>query len=162
MEKKKLDASPETIVVGMDFSSSSNRAFSFSMHLAKKMNAGVIAVFVKNYDDLALAIRQDLHNVNLRNKTLLAKEVDAYIQNRFESIYQTHGKNYNRIELVVVSGQPSREILRVARRRAATMISVGTRSRSPLANLVLGSTASKLVHNSFCPVIVVSAKTRKV
>lgn len=161
MEKKKIDASEETIVVGLDFSSSSNRAFAFSIHLAKKMNAGVIAVFVKNYDDLALAIRQDLRSVNLRNRTLLAIEVDAYIQNHFESIYKTHGQNYGRVKLTVVSGQPSREILKVARRSAASMISVGTRSRSPLATLVLGSTAAKLVQNSFCPVIVVSAKTRK-
>lgn len=161
MAKKSTEGSAETIVVGMDFSPSSNRAFAFSVNLAKKLNGILIAVFVKNYDDLALAIRQEIRGVNLRDKKLLAKEVDHYIQEQFQSICKIHGKDYSRVRLAVVSGKPWREILKVARSAKATMISVGTRSRSQLTGLILGSTAVKLVQNSFCPVTIVRANTRR-
>ena len=122
MAKKRVGATSECIVVGMDFSPASDRAFAFSINLAKKLKGTLTAVFVKNYDDLALAIRQEIRGVNLRDRKLLAKEVDHYIQERFQSVCKIHGKDYNRIRLVVVSGKPWREILKVARRVKATLI----------------------------------------
>jgi nucleotide-binding universal stress UspA family protein len=156
--KENGDDSVHSIVVGMDFSPSSNRAVAFSSSLAKGLNAEVIAVFVKDVDDLAIAIRENISPVHIRHKQLLAKDVANYIHKKFQSISKTYGKNFTRIRLIVENGEPWRAILRVARRVKTPIILVGTRSRSPVKNLLLGSTARKLIEKSSYPVMVISTK----
>jgi nucleotide-binding universal stress UspA family protein len=55
----------------------------------------------------------------------------------------------------VVFGHAAREIVDVARQHDAGVIVMGTRGRSDLAGLVLGSTAHKVIHLADRPVLVV-------
>jgi nucleotide-binding universal stress UspA family protein len=52
-------------------------------------------------------------------------------------------------------GSPAGALLDYAREVGATMIVVGSRGRSPLGGLLLGSVAHKLTQLSTCPVLVV-------
>ena len=52
-------------------------------------------------------------------------------------------------------GDPAREILEVAKELAADFIVMGTRGRSGLAHVLLGSVAEKVVRHALCPVITV-------
>jgi nucleotide-binding universal stress UspA family protein len=54
-----------------------------------------------------------------------------------------------------IYGQAGREIVDVARAHDAGVIVMGSRGRSDLAGLVLGSTAHKVIHLSDRPVLVV-------
>ena len=54
-----------------------------------------------------------------------------------------------------IYGQAGREIVDVARAHDAGVIVLGSRGRSDLASLVLGSTAHKVIHLSDRPVLVV-------
>jgi nucleotide-binding universal stress UspA family protein len=54
-----------------------------------------------------------------------------------------------------IYGQAGREIVDVARARDAGVIVMGSRGRTDLAGLVLGSTAHKVIHFSDRPVLVV-------
>ena len=145
------------IVVGTDFSVRSDSAFAVAVELGKSLGAEIIAVFVKNLDDLALAIRQDL-KVNLRDKKMLAKETKNYIERGFEQLENKYAQGYEKIRFVTLSGQPWSQILNVARKERASLIVTGTRSRSSLKKLVLGSTAAKLIEHSVCPVVTVGEK----
>jgi nucleotide-binding universal stress UspA family protein len=54
-----------------------------------------------------------------------------------------------------IYGQAAREIVRAARAHDADIIVMGSRGRSDLTGLVLGSTAHKVIHLSDLPVLVV-------
>ena len=54
-----------------------------------------------------------------------------------------------------IYGQAGREIVDAARAHDAGVIVMGSRGRSDLAGLVLGSTAHKVIHLSDLPVLVV-------
>ncbi|HMQ22145.1 MAG TPA: universal stress protein [Planctomycetota bacterium] len=62
-----------------------------------------------------------------------------------------------RCEHRVVEGDPRATLLACAKHEAADLIVVGSRGRSRLTDLVLGSVASFLTHQSPLPVLVVRA-----
>jgi nucleotide-binding universal stress UspA family protein len=140
------------IVVATDFSAPSNRAFEFSVRLSKKLGAGVLSVFVKDADDLAIALRNKLpvrHDEvpNLRSK------VDQMIQTKFESLKQE--MSARNVSLVIRQGEPVQEIIKVVKKEKADLIITGTRSRSLLSRVLLGSTARNLILGAPCPVLTV-------
>jgi nucleotide-binding universal stress UspA family protein len=59
------------------------------------------------------------------------------------------------VEAVVGHGAPADTIIDEARRRAVDLVAVGTRGRSGLAHLLLGSVAERVLHHAGCPVLVV-------
>jgi nucleotide-binding universal stress UspA family protein len=149
----------KNIVVAADFSPCSDNAFVVAVELGRSLGAEITSVFVKNLDDLALAIRKELH-ANLRNKKSLAKETKAFIESGFQHLQTKYGQGYEKIRYVTLTGQPWSQILKVARQEKAGLIVTGTRSRSPLKKLVLGSTAARLIEHSTCPVITVGENYR--
>lgn len=62
-------------------------------------------------------------------------------------------------EAIVREGEPARVLLDVAEAEAADVIVVGSRRLGSVKRLVLGSTSSKVVHESTRPVLVVPAPT---
>jgi nucleotide-binding universal stress UspA family protein len=61
---------------------------------------------------------------------------------------------HNVVEHVAI-GDPAREIDRVAKSRHCDLIVMGTRGRGAVAGLVLGSTATKVLHLAAVPVLLV-------
>ena len=55
----------------------------------------------------------------------------------------------------VLLGEPATDIVRVARSEGVDLIVMGTRGMGALGNLVLGSTATKVVHLADTPVTLV-------
>jgi len=143
------------IVVATDFSPASNRAFRFSLQLAKQLNAEVIAIFVKNADDLAIALRENIRVV--RRDTQLKPRVQAFIDRQFQRLLRNI-TDPPQIEFVIAEGAPWQEILKIATKKKADLIVTGTRSRSSISRLVLGGTAQKLVLHSKCPVITLKSR----
>lgn len=61
-------------------------------------------------------------------------------------------------EVLVLDGPAAEALSAAADREHADIIIIGSRGRSKLAGLVLGSTAHTLLHVSPCPVITVRLK----
>jgi universal stress protein A len=59
------------------------------------------------------------------------------------------------VEDVIVRGDPSAEIVRVAEERGAGLIVISSRGRSGLGRILFGSTAESVVRHARCPVLVV-------
>lgn len=146
------------IVVGTDFSNVSNRAFRFSLELAKQLGSEVIAVYVKNADDLAIAMRQEMRILRRELHELPAK-VNQFIDHEFQKLARNVDKDVP-VRFMVLAGKPWEQILKLAKKEKADLIVTGTRSRSAVSSLVLGSTARDLIANSMCPVITVNRKSR--
>jgi nucleotide-binding universal stress UspA family protein len=59
--------------------------------------------------------------------------------------------------LLVETGMPHEQIVRVARRKRADMIAMGTHGRTGLTRLLLGSVAARVIATAKCPVLTVHA-----
>ena len=59
------------------------------------------------------------------------------------------------LQTEVVEGEPSREILRVAREHGCDLIVMGTHGRTGLARLLMGSVAEAVLRRAPCPVLTV-------
>ncbi len=57
--------------------------------------------------------------------------------------------------LVVICGSPSIEITEYAQSEKIDLIIMGTHGRSPIAHLLMGSVAEKVVRKAPCPVLIV-------
>jgi nucleotide-binding universal stress UspA family protein len=60
-----------------------------------------------------------------------------------------------RAQIEIVAGNPYLEIVQLAHRENADLIIVGTHGRGPVAHMLLGSVAEKVVRKSPCPVLTV-------
>jgi nucleotide-binding universal stress UspA family protein len=143
------------IVVGTDFSPVSNRAFEFSLSFSKRLGAEVIAVFVKDADDLAIAAREQM-KVRRRDLDRLPGIVNQFIDDQFQRLLKKTKTNDVSVRIVKVEGTPWERILKVAQSEKADFIITGSRSRSSVSVMFLGSTAKELIAHSTCPVITIN------
>lgn len=70
-------------------------------------------------------------------------------------LHTTRLAGYPKTELVVEIGSPAEMLLRLATERKVDLLVTATHGRSELAELIMGSTAEKLIRHAPCPVFVV-------
>lgn len=158
-EADKQGGNMRTIIVATDFSPPSRRAFSYGVHLARRMKADLLCVYVLNNSDLRFAIHEELPDIMSNSTPQLRQAVEDYIAKRFKSLLRRYGHAYENISTCYVRGVPSIEIARIARERSAELVIVGTRCRSGLTDLLLGSTTRELLRRAPCPVLVLRVDT---
>ncbi|MEZ6120192.1 MAG: ATPase, T2SS/T4P/T4SS family [Pirellulaceae bacterium] len=125
----------ETIVVATDFSRHSDAAVQFALRRAKQLQAQLFVVHVLSTDDA------DERRIALER---LAHAVPAADQLETSA------------EQAVMVGPFHRRIVEFANQHSASLIVIGTRGRSGLAHLALGSVAERVVRSASCPVAVIS------
>jgi nucleotide-binding universal stress UspA family protein len=82
-------------------------------------------------------------------------ELEAHVQKKLEPLAESLRGRGMRIETLVRSGEPATLITEIAASSGADLIAMGTRGRSGLEHLVLGSTAERVVQYAGCPVLTV-------
>ena len=159
MKKKQSGqgSSIQKIIIAVDFSPASTRAFAYTVDLAEQLSAEVIAVFVKDADDLAIAIRQKLP-VRQSDVGKLKKKVENVLRGKFQSMIG-ETRTERDIRFVIAKGHPAREVLKIAAKQKADLIVSGTRGHSLVSSLILGSTARELIVHSTCPVLTFNARS---
>jgi nucleotide-binding universal stress UspA family protein len=115
--------------------------------------------------DLALLARGEVWILHLREREVLPRaglvppaepadqaqtEVDAMVEELTAAGIKAHGVVRN-----TIYGYAAREIVEDAKNLDAGVIIMGSRGRTDLAGLVLGSTAHKVIHLTDRPVLVV-------
>jgi nucleotide-binding universal stress UspA family protein len=60
-----------------------------------------------------------------------------------------------RVSTVLVEGPPAPAVIRVAKRKGAQLIVVGTQGRTGVPRMLMGSVADRIVRLSSCPVLTV-------
>lgn len=145
-----------TIIAAIDFSVPSEKAFAFAIELAKAFESEVLAVHVLNTTDLRFALQEGIE-VSVDSSAELRERVRNFLDRQFESLIAERSQSFKNVRTLVVRGNPSIEIIKIAKKSDAKMIVVGTTGRSATAELLLGSTARDLVHSAPCPVVTVRA-----
>jgi nucleotide-binding universal stress UspA family protein len=80
---------------------------------------------------------------------MVAQEARA----RLEDVVPDEVRAYCRIETMLATGKPYREILRVVDESRADLLVVGTHGRGAVDRMLFGSTTQHLVRQAACPVL---------
>ena len=125
-----------------------------SIHAAKE--AGDLARAMKS-DSLRIVVAFDsippyLGEPNMQQAiTARMKEANAILQKAQDAV----GKIPGEIHTELIEGPAAEAIINVAKTRGSTVIVMGSRGMSAIAELVLGSTSHKVVSHAPCPVLII-------
>jgi nucleotide-binding universal stress UspA family protein len=140
----------QRILVAVDFTETSDKAFDFALELAAKFDARVIAVHsfeipVIGFPDGALVATADIAS---RIQEAAKQGLDA-------AVGQRQGRGGVKIEAVLREGAPHEEIRAVAEESNADLIVIGTHGRKGIARALLGSVAENVIRTVKTPVLTI-------
>lgn len=137
----------EGILLAVDGSEHSLRAAKEAGDLARAMKSKVLRIVIA-YD----GIPPYLGEPNLQQAiNARLKEANEILQKAQEAIGTIPGE----IHTELIEGSPAEAIINVAKTRGSTVIVMGSRGMSSIAELVLGSTSHKVVSHASCPVLII-------
>jgi nucleotide-binding universal stress UspA family protein len=139
------------VLVGIDGSDHSFRAAQYALEISKKYVAKLIAVTVTYMPAKSRMSQQEAIEVGAG-----LSEMDK-AKTWFESFTQSARENKIDLKTELVNSQRPVDyvILEYAEKEGIDLIVIGTRGRSGLSKIVLGSVASGIVTYSHSPVLVV-------
>lgn len=141
----------KTILVPTDFSEASEAALEYAQGLAAAFGASIHIVHVTE-DLLAHAWSAEVYVASMPN---LREEIDKEARDRLAAMMSDDARVRFNVTSAVVAGNPFLEIVRYAKANSIDLIVIGTHGRGPIAHMLLGSVAEKVVRKSPCPVLTV-------
>jgi nucleotide-binding universal stress UspA family protein len=85
----------------------------------------------------------------------LYDDMEKDARERLQNLLSDQDRDRFKAELVTRRGSPFVEIVRYAKSRNIDLIVMGTHGRGPIAHMLMGSVAEKVVRKSPCPVLTV-------
>jgi nucleotide-binding universal stress UspA family protein len=144
------------IIVPIDGSKNSMKAADYAVKMAEKYGSQVSVVHVVNIDQYlqALGLYRVSYPDPIKKKI---EEAQAEAQKWFTEITRNAEQRKVRIKTDVIDSPISvvAAIVNYADREKADLIVIGTRGRSGISKMLLGSMASGVVTYAPCPVLVV-------
>jgi nucleotide-binding universal stress UspA family protein len=140
------------IVAGVDFSDASLHALKYALSLAEEADAHLTVLRVVEVPrELAeWAAESDEGKGYVKRWKELALT-------RLHDVVPNDARVYCHVEERVETGQPYRELLRVAAEQSAGLIVIGAHGHNVLDRMFFGSTAQHLVRQAVCPVLTLRA-----
>jgi universal stress protein A len=144
---------PRRILFCTDFSENSRSAARFALEYAKAFRADLLLLHViqswdgfPSYEDRSSAdIQKIIQSAEEAVHAELAIGADEFSQDL--QVVSAHSR----------MGIPAREIVRLADEQSIDLIVMGTRGRTGLSHVLLGSVAENVLKIASCPVLVVRA-----
>ncbi len=141
----------KTILVPTDFSEASEAALNYGKAMAEAFGASLHLVHVME-DLLAQAWAAEVYVASMPQ---LREEIDKESRHRLASMLTDEERRRFRVETALLAGNPFVEIVRYAKTHEVDLIVMGTHGRGPIAHMLLGSVAEKVVRKAPCPVLTV-------
>ena len=139
----------ETILVPTDFSELSNEAVEYAFSMAKRLGAKMVFLHTLQRPDQTDPM------------TPLYDEGYAYVKDHanglLNDLVQKAKSQGQEAAAELVDGIPFVEIIRMARKKDADLIIMGTHGRTGMAHLMIGSQAERVVRQSSCPVLTIKS-----
>ena len=136
------------IVHATDFSPGAWPAFRWAIEAARRDRAHLVLVHV-------------LEPVTFGDEEYMARELElrdaavAAARRGFDRLLAAAKRAGIAARSVLLEGSPSRRIVMLARKRRASLITIGTHGRTGLGRLLLGSVAARVASTAPCPVLTV-------
>ena len=141
----------KTVLVPTDFSDASESALRYGKAMAEKFGASLHVVHVME-DLLAHAWAAEVY---VSSMPQLRDEIEKESRQRLGALLTDGERKALRAETALLAGNPFLEIIRYAKAHDVDLIVMGTHGRGPIAHMLLGSVAEKVVRKSPCPVLTV-------
>ena len=138
-----------TILVPMDFSPEAHKALEQAGELAKSAGPAhliLLHAYFLPVEMEALAAEQDLPILEL-----LSNEASKELEQILEGLQDAGISS----EFLVSRGYPEQVIVELAQEKDVDLIVMGTRGRTGLAHVALGSIAERVVRGAPCPILTV-------
>ena len=142
------------ILVPVDFSAHADRAFNYAVTVAQRFGASLTLVHVVEDPYVTGAWSNEVYMPNL-GEILEALVADA--ERRLAALKQSVTAPELTIETAVIAGRPAPAIVEHATTGGYDLIVMGTRGRTGLSHLVMGSVAERVLRKAPCPVLTVHA-----
>jgi nucleotide-binding universal stress UspA family protein len=142
----------DIIIVGVDGSKSAQVAIRWAATQARQSGARVIALYAVPRSELwTLSAAQ----VNI-DKVLA--EFGQLLDGQWTAPLRTADVQYT---TQLVRGDPATELLRAAKRTRASLLVLGAKSHTALADMIVGGTVHKVINRATLPVVLVPAPPTK-
>jgi universal stress protein A len=141
----------KTVLVPTDFSEPSESALRYGKAMAEAFGASLHVVHVME-DLLAHAWAAEVY---VSSMPQLRDEIEKESRQRLGALLSEAERHKFRAETALLAGNPFLEIIRYAKAHDVDLIVMGTHGRGPIAHMLLGSVAEKVVRKSPCPVLTV-------
>lgn len=146
---------PRRIVVGLDGSSGSARALSWSVGIAKALDAEIVAVHVFQLVPAVPAV-YGLSPIQYSDEW--QGQLKKQFENEWCAPLKKSGVAYRAI---LEMGSPAPGLIAIAEREQADLIVTGTRGMGGFKELMLGSVSHQLVMHATVPVVVIPAELKQ-
>lgn len=140
-----------TILVPTDFSEASDAALKYGKEMARVFGASLHVAHIME-DLLAHAWSAEVYVASMPN---LREEIEREANDRLAALVTDDERKGMRVTTALVAGNPFLEIIRYAKANEIDLIVMGTHGRGPVAHMLLGSVAEKVVRKAPCPVLTV-------
>lgn len=146
-----MSASPQRILVPVDFSAPSEAALRYASGLARQLDATLLIVHVYPIPGYVLP-----DGFVAAGPEVLG-EIEAKTRDSLDHLREraVHEWGAQRAEIFTAMGLAASEIVRVADELKADLICMGAHGRSGLALALLGSTTDRVIHHAKVPVLTV-------
>ncbi|SKA72335.1 Nucleotide-binding universal stress protein, UspA family [Paucidesulfovibrio gracilis DSM 16080] len=139
------------ILLGADGSDHSKHAARYAVDLAKAFGSKVL--IVTTYRGQTIVTNDPAHQYTMKEMRRRAKHRQSWYQELLD-------KNDVPWESHILDGPAAEAIADTAQRRNADIIIIGSRGRSNLVGMIVGSTTNALMHIADCPVLAIRLKHR--
>ena len=139
------------ILVPTDFSADANAAFAYAVALARKFDAPVHLLHVVE-DPLAAGVwSSEIYTAEIAGlQANLVRDAEERLRRSVPDVAGT-------VSTEVRTGRAAKQILETAREMNVDLIVMGTRGRTGLAHVIMGSVAERVVRLAPCPVLTLRA-----
>lgn len=145
-----------SILVPTDFSESSDNALNVGISVARRHKADITLLHV--IDRFAHLQPSEVFLPEMQ----LMPDINFMIEYRLKEFAENIMKKTGiKIKSVVLNGQPSDQICRLAFEEKTSLIVIGTHGASGLRGLFMGSEAYRIVKNASCPVLTIPGNWNK-
>ncbi len=139
------------ILVPTDFSLPAQKALRYGIEFAKRFEAEIILVHVVEPPAYAAAFSRGGPIEETDEQRRAYEWFDQQLQNQAKEEIPESVRH----RLMLFKGTPSAEIADCARREQADLIVMATSGRSGLKDVLLGSTAERVLRRAGCPVMTI-------
>ena len=139
------------ILVATDFSKTSAKALTGAIDLAKAQRAKLTILHA--YVPLVPLVPEQYIEAGTWDR--IETESRRWAERQLAKLAERARKSGVRASSILVSGDPSRQIVRTARSLRADLIVVGTHGRQGLTRFFLGSVAERVIATAACPVMTI-------
>ena len=142
------------IILPVDGSKEAKKAAKKAIFLAKHIGVEIVAMYV--IDDTILNRYPFPDDILTPNLAELLKREGKEALDEVEKMAKKEGV---KIKKKIVEGIPDEEIIKEARKN--DLIVMGSKGKTALDRILLGSVSEKVVHHAPCPVMIVREEKRK-